>query len=302
MNLRILSIDDRALFERYLRAHSHGLAVYSFANIFIWTAIYRVVWCECGGSLCVFFEDHLGSFMNLPPLGEEPDGMAAAWAFEYMDSKNSRKEYSRIENVEAGPAGFYGRLGYSAVCKPPDYVYRRSRLASLAGDPYKAKRANCNYFEKHSGGRLVPYAAGMHDECVRLYDDWEMSRAAGNPDALYRGLLRDSRKTLLTALAWQEPLRLTGRVAVVDGVIKGFTFGYEVRPDMFCILFEVADLGIKGLSQWMFRQFCKELAEYEYINAMDDSGIPGLCRVKESYCPCAKEQAFIIQRDTGARS
>ena len=55
---------------------------------------------------------------------------------------------------------------------------------------------------------------------------------------------------------------------------------------MFCVLFEIADLNINGLSQFIYREFCQELmSSYRWINAMDDSGLENLKRVKRSYHP-----------------
>ena len=62
--------------------------------------------------------------------------------------------------------------------------------------------------------------------------------------------------------------------------------GYPLNLDTFCLLFEITDLNIKGLSQFIYREFCKELTNrYKWMNAMDDSGLENLKRVKQSYHP-----------------
>jgi uncharacterized protein len=66
--------------------------------------------------------------------------------------------------------------------------------------------------------------------------------------------------------------------------------------DTFCILYEITDLTIKGLSQFIFRQFCSELKDYRYINVMDDSGLENLKRVKLSYRPLKVIPAYIVKR------
>ena len=83
-----------------------------------------------------------------------------------------------------------------------------------------------------------------------------------------------------------DALGLVGRVVWIDGEIRGYTFGYPLNVDTFCILFEVTDLKIKGLAQFIYREFCKELMDtYRWMNAMDDSGLENLKRVKNAYHP-----------------
>ena len=82
-----------------------------------------------------------------------------------------------------------------------------------------------------------------------------------------------------------QALGLVGRVVFIDSCLKGYTFGYPLNSEIFCILFEVTDLSIKGLAQFLFRSFCQEGTAYRWINAMDDSGLENLKRVKLSYRP-----------------
>jgi hypothetical protein len=65
---------------------------------------------------------------------------------------------------------------------------------------------------------------------------------------------------------------------------------------VFCILLEIADLSIKGASQYIFWKFSSELKDYTYINIMDDSGLLNLKTVKLSYHPEILASNFIISR------
>jgi hypothetical protein len=109
-------------------------------------------------------------------------------------------------------------------------------------------------------------------------------------------MLKDSRRVLEEALENYSRLRLRGKVVEIDGRIRGFTFGYELNQDTFCILFEITDLSFKGLAQYIFRQFCRDLEEYKYINIMDDSGLENLERVKLSYQPVRIASAYAAQQ------
>ncbi len=94
-----------------------------------------------------------------------------------------------------------------------------------------------------------------------------------------------------------ESLGITGRVVKIDDRIEGYIFGFESNKDIFCILLEIADPGINGLAQFIFREFCKEMNGYTYINALGDSGLENLRNVKLSYRPFRLVPAFTAYRD-----
>jgi len=296
MILKELTIEDRNLVDGFLSRMPRSLSVYSFAQFAVWKGLYQIGWARVNESLCIFFKDRLGVFMNCEPLGPGASGQTVSAVFAFMDSVNSNPAYSRIENVEEPRLPFYLGLGYEAVAKAGDYVYERGALAGLRGDRYKSKRAACNFFAGEYRADFIPYEGRYRDECVELYDLWAKGRAARNPDSIYVGMLKDSRTCLICSL--EEPLNLglTGRLVLIGGRVRAFTFGYELNSDTFCVLFEVADLSFKGISQYIFRQLCAEITQYRFINAMDDSGLRGLRDVKRSYRPCAVIASYIVQR------
>ena len=91
-------------------------------------------------------------------------------------------------------------------------------------------------------------------------------------------------------------LGITARIVKIDNEIKAFTFGYKLNKDTFCILYEITDLTVKGVAQFIFRVFCEELKDYKYINIMDDSGLENLKVVKLSYHPVRLIPGYIAKR------
>jgi hypothetical protein len=122
-------------------------------------------------------------------------------------------------------------------------------------------------------------------------------RAASVKDRVYQGMLEDNLNSFVTMLEGFWHLDLTGRVVKIKGKIKAFTFGFKLNHSTFCILYEIADLACKGLAQFIFRSFCQELKQYEYINAMDDSGLDNLKKVKLSYRPVKLVSSYIATRN-----
>jgi hypothetical protein len=296
MKLKNLTLREKPLVDSHLAYTTRCLAVYSFAQIYIWKNLYSIYYRLLDNCLCVFFADSTGLFMNWEPLGRKVSARVLDEAFAVMDKRNKNKQYSRIENIEESRIQFYSSLGYEVVAKGPDYLYNRISLARLAGDRYKSKRSICNYFEKHYRCDYKPYDLAFAPECLKLYDAWSQSRAKNNPDFVFRGMLGDTKLCLEIALKEYSKLGLMGSVVFVEKQLVAFTFGHALSKDTFCILFEIGDLFYKGASQYIFRQFCNELAQYHYINAMDDSGLDNLKKLKKSYHPARLVPAYIVQR------
>jgi len=297
MKLNKLTLKDHKLFNRYLALAAHELAAYSFANIYIWRPLYDIGWVVIENSLCVFFRDQVGCFMYLGPLATEKRPQVIKQSFAIMDSINQNKEISRIENIEQGDLEYYRALGYLGHEKYPDYLCLKNDLAQLRGNKFKSQRASYNYFVKHYDFDFRRMKQTDKKECLSLFNLWLKERKTRCQDDLYCGMLEDNRKVIKEALADYEELDLEGIVISVDDRIKGFSFGYKLNQETFCILYEITDLSIKGLAQFIFRQFCRELKTYKYINIMDDSGLENLRKVKLSYKPRRLIPAHIITRD-----
>jgi hypothetical protein len=299
MDFKKLSLADKKVFRRFLAAAAHELAVYSFANIYIWRGLFDIFWAVIDDSLCLFFRDKTGTFMNLCPLGKSIKPEVLGEVFKIMDGMNKNPAVSRIENAEAKDTAFLEGLGYACRQKPADYLCLRKDLAELKGDPFKSKRACVNYFIRNHKSQYLAYRDDYRQDCLKLYKSWMLKRQDLSNDPVYRGMLLDSFSCLEVLLRDYPALDCLGRVVKIDGEIKGFTFGFELNRETFCILFEITDLSCKGLSQYIFRQICAQLDSYKYINIMDDSGLTNLKKVKESYRPARLIPSFIITRKDG---
>jgi hypothetical protein len=297
MKLNKLSLSDQKLFNRYFDLFPQELAAFSFANIYIWRTLYDIEWVVIKKSLCVFFRDPAGCFMYLPALAARVSPEVIAQSFAIMDKLNKNKDISRIENIPYEELDFYRSLGYRVYEKYPDYLCLRSDLAQFKGNKFKSQRAAYNYFIKH-----YDYTAGClrlvdRADCLNLFGFWIKERKAQCNDPVYCGMLEDSRKVIQTALNNYKQLNLEGIVVMLNKEIKAFSFGYRLNCNTFCILYEITDLGIKGLAQFIFRRFSQELKGYKYINIMDDSGLENLRKTKLAYKPARLISAYIINRD-----
>ncbi len=299
MKLNNISLKDKGIFNKFLSLKPHQLSTYAFENIYIWKGLFDIQWFVFHDSLCVFFQDKFGCFLYLAPLSKKKNPGVIQKTFESMDRFNKNKDISRIENIEEPDISFYEDLGYACENKSYDYLCSRGELAKLRGNQFKSKRSCLNYFIKHYDFEYLPFSLKDAEGCLDLYNIWKEEREKRVKDPVYRGMIGDTLICLKVALKDYRNLGLTGRVVKIDKEIKAFTFGFKLSLDTFCILYEITDLSIKGLSQFIFRQFSSELKGYNYINVMDDSGLENLKAVKLSYRPIKLIPAYIAKRKNG---
>lgn len=297
LRLKKLTLKNKKVFNEFLNLSQHELSVYAFENIYIWAKFYDISWAIFRDNLCVFFRDKIGCFLYLPPIGKKKDYRAAEEAFKIMDGVNINKDISRIENLEEKDVVFYRDLGYECRYKSTDYICKRADLASLQGDKFKSKRACFNYFTKHCvDSEYLPFSLKYRASCLELFELWAGQRKAKLEDKVYRGMIDDSKACLNFLFDNYRSLDILGSMVKIGGKIKAFSFGFKLNQNTFCILYEITDLSIKGLAQFIFRKFSEELKGFRYINIMDDSGLDNLKKVKLSYHPVKLIPAYIVTR------
>lgn len=301
MILNNLSLKDKEIFNKYLALHEHELSVYAFANIYIWKGLFDIRWAVIEDSLCIFFSDKIGTFLYLEPLAKTIKAEVVGEVFKILDRFNPNSEISRIENAQKVNLDAYLRFGLEVKEKSCDYLCLRNNLTGLKGNEFKSKRANCNYFIKHYKFEYTRFLAQDKNDCLKLYNLWAKRRKDNIKDDYYRFMLEDSLESLSVLLDNYQDLGCTGRLVRIDGQLKAFSFGFKLNESIFCILYEITDLSVRGLAQFIFREFCSEIADYKYINIMDDSGLENLKQAKLSYHPVKLVPAYIVKRKNGQK-
>ena len=291
MQLHPLTLDDKSIFEVYAsQMHTH-LSSYAFAPIYVWRNHFQYYWVLLHDRLCVFAKQGDDYFMPILPIpcavGDPAYLNVVRDAYQFMLESNRNPQIARFENVPQELLPTIKNQGFHAIQKETEYVYRIEDLSELRGDRYKQQRHAYNVFIKQFPSITCdPYQPTDRDACLNLYGTWRMSRSEKYGDAIYQAMLDDSKSAHRIGITHAEELGLVGRVVRIKGEIRAYTFGYELNSETFCVLFEISDLSIKGLAQFIYREFCIELmGNYKWINTMDDSGLENLKRVKRSYHP-----------------
>ena len=291
MQLQSLTLNDTPIFEAHAHRNCTRLSHYAFAPLYVWREHFQFYWTLLADYFCVFAKQGDDYFMPILPMPiemENPKYLNVVNKVHHFMLDTSRNPHIvRIENVPQEMIAFFEKNGFRATLKETEYLYETEALVELRGDRYKQQRHAYNSFvAKYPSAKLRPYTAADRDACLSLYDRWRERRSEKSDDPIYNAMLNDSGSAHRIGVSHADALGLLGRVVRIDGEIRGYTFGYPLGAGTFCVLFEITDLGTKGLAQFIYREFCRELKDtYKWINAMDDSGLENLKRVKRSYHP-----------------
>ena len=273
-----------------------ALSAFHCVSVYLWQGMFDVFVCTIDDSIGIFFNGSGSWFMYLPPLGTPVTPAVAEQWFAFMERRNSSSGISRIENVDRDTAALLGGWGYRVVKEHPEYIYRRAALVHLRGKRLKSKRSAYNSFAAKNHAVYRPYEESDRAPCVDLCRRWGSRQVekAGS-DEYRRALAEDSVKIQLSMFERDLfSVGLVGRVVAVEGNVAGYTFGFMLNDDTFCVLFEVCDYTLNGIFQYIFREICYEMRAATYINVMDDSGIEAVRRVKESYCPDMMVERYTV--------
>jgi hypothetical protein len=195
---------------------------------------------------------------------------------------------SRQQTEQAQAWGFQLRRTFT------EYVYDRSLLTGLHGDPYRAKRAEVNHFLKENTVLLRPYRKSDLAACGQLFELWKDQRLPAMDGGMGEKMIQSSQKAHLRALLQGEDWGLDAWVVLVGSRLAGYTVGGVVNSSTYGIYLEVADLTVKGLSAYIFTNVCRQVEAYPFINAGDAEGLPRLAEAKEHWHPVEKRQLFAV--------
>jgi hypothetical protein len=285
--------------DTFLKYHPTHLSYHSFVPIFIWQDFFDFEMKQIDGNLCIFAKDKAGIFLYISPLGKDISKKCLQGCFDYMNQINKNGTLTRIENVGQDAWKKFDKNNYQIQNKSQEYIYQREHICQFKGNAYKSQRSSHNHFIKSYDSSFLPYEKSMREECLSLYNDWAKSRLQAHDDEMYRFMIEDNAKVHAMALKFSNELELVGRVVKINNKICGYTFGFPLDKDYFCILFEITDVTFKGLSAFIFREFCKDraLSSYQWINAMDDLGSKNMKQTKLSFHPVSLLPVYTIKEN-----
>ena len=314
--LRNVEASDAPVLNGYFATLAEPLSDYTFSQIFTWRNSLRLLWRELHGHLCVFANGAGDLTLLLPPIGCGDAPRALRAAFELMDDYNGQHGVPDRSRVEYASEELLTRLapGRSRLSVTPmghDYVYDTGRMIDLAGGDLASKRQAKNRFVRNYGHRVETYDAARHlAVCLALLHSWNDHQSHQHADAPTTNAIKRQKELLATELALQhaDALGLAGMVVHVvgdDGVesLRGFTLGERLGREQSSIVVEKTDLGVKGLAQFIFSEFCRvHWSDRPLVNVGDDWGLETLAWTKQSYRPVKLLKKYVLRQERVAMS
>lgn len=237
------------------------------------------------------------AYFPIPPKPFNKETFQAA--FEYMKAVNGPGQgISRVEGLTEDQKKEAEGWGFPSRPTLAEYLYDRSQVAGLQGDPYRAKRGEINHLLKNHSVVLRPYRQGDLKACGDLFEIWKSRRLPALQGEMGEKMLLSSQKAHFRALHQGEDWGMDAWVVVLGNRLAAYSVGASLAPDTYGIYLEVTDLTVKGLSAYIFANVCRQVEGHAFINGGDAEGLPRLAESKEHWHPVRRLQLYAIDPPT----
>ena len=267
---------DREKIDRYLQCDGEISADRCFVSVFVWQNIFGTEYCIEDEMLYIRF-NYDGVYDYAMPVG-------------FGNFKKSLKKIlkeaeqipmpCKISNISASRVPEFGGFEIYPERERFDYVYDSESFIELKGKKLHAKRNFINRFK-------ADYDKRWEYRNIDFENDRELvfEFAKDRCD-------EEEKNALKSAFEHHKSLELYGGILFVDSRVAAYTVASPQNSEVMDIMFERADVGIKGSSQMIANEFARNnCRNYKYINREEDMGIEGLRKAKLSYCP-----AFLTEK------
>lgn len=288
-----LSIEDKELFDRYLKPYIFSTCEYSFTNLFIWRKGCDIQYSFIDDALIIKKMDFDGSYHFMQPIGYKHENLKAI-----VDTLQNYKEAANMDYLfKDAEENFINELNsiypdkfiISEDRNNFDYIYSSDRLISLSGRKLHGKKNHYNNFIKNNNFTAAPISKDNTCECIKAAKEW-----CNKNDC--KGYLLFELRAIEELLKNIDRLDFIGMAVYVDKKLSAFTIGEQMNRDMAVIHIEKADSDINGLYTFVNKTFVEDyFNDVPFINREQDLGIEGLRHAKESYQPLRLEKKYSIQ-------
>nr|WP_286207910.1 DUF2156 domain-containing protein [Clostridium caldaquaticum] len=287
-----MTLDDKKLFDTYLKPYKFLTSEYSFTNLFIWRKALDIQYTVYKDALIIKKKDFSDNYHFMQPIGYNREFLT-----QILDILiNYRKEFGLkylfkdcetpfIEELKS----IYGEnLSYEEDRDNFDYIYESSKLISLSGKKLHSKKNHYNHFVKNNIYNVVPINEENINECMKAACEW-CNRIG------CKGYVKHELKSIQELLINREKLDFVGIAIYVNNILSAFTIGEKMNANMAIIHIEKADTNINGLYTFINKTFVETcFKDVPYINREQDLGIEGLRKAKLSYQPFKLEHKYAV--------
>lgn len=287
-----LALDDKSIFDKYLKPYSFRTSEYSFTNLFIWRKALDIQYTIFKNILIIKKKGFDEEYHFMQPIGYTKDNLKEI--IELLDSQRNKNNMkylfkdAEIDFVQEIKSTFGNTYNIEEDRDNFDYIYESSKLISLSGKKLHSKKNHYNNFIKNNRYETVEINNKIIEDCMKTACDWCKINEC-------KGYLKYELKAIQELLQHTEELDFIGMAVYVDEKISAFTIGEKMNENMAIIHIEKACTEINGLYAFVNKTFIeKYFSTIPYINREQDLGKEGLRKAKLSYQPVKLEPKFIV--------
>ncbi len=295
MNFKNLESLDIPIIKNYLLKTNPELSTYSLPSLFLWDeCIYKYRITQLDSFLIVLEEsiDKKEKTRILLPLPYSD--LKVEKLVEIMKITNQKYIFYVPESYIQKNPDLNKFFNISPQSEFNDYIYLTDKLSELNGSKYSGKRNLINQFLKNYEGSFeIKNITKQNIEDI-IYLSQKTYSQTDKTSAIE--FLECEKKAILNIKKFFEYIEFKGISVYINGEIKAFAIGSELNRETFLCNFEKADKTIKGLYQFIDREFAKILKDkYKYINKESDLGKESLKKAKLSYHPIFLIKSYILE-------
>jgi uncharacterized protein len=293
LNFKDIRIEDKSIFDRFLKPYLLSTHEYNFTNLFLWKDFCKTQFCLYKDSLIIKKKDYYeNATFFMQPVGYDPSVLPEIMEMlikiknkenlEYVICDAEKAFIDELERLFPGSFIFNDQDGSA------DYIYEKEKFTLMQGAELQTKRHHYNHFIKHFSYEIRSVTDENIEECNCFVKAWcHENNATGS--LAYEGTVIGG------VLNQRKILGYDSMVIYVNDKISALMIGEKLNENTGVIHVEKADKKIKGLYNFLKKAFTETyFSELKYVNWEQDLGLPGLRKVKSEYMPYKLEPKFSV--------
>lgn len=293
MKFKSLSLEDKEIFDEYLKGNRFKTCEYSFTSLYIWRNAYDIQYSILRGILIIKKRDSEGSYHFMQPLGYTLENLKEVIdaLIEYKIKFNFKFLFKDVEEqfIKDLRSIYFDGFCITEDRDTFDYIYDSSSLIKLSGRKLRNQKNHYNNFIRNNRYKITNISKEEIYQCVKLSEAWYEQKEI-DKDNLYHEL-----RAIEELLQNRDKLDLECMAVYVNEKLSAFTIGERLNDEMAIIHIEKANSKVNGLYNFINKTFVEEyFSDVPFINREEDLGVQGLRMTKLAYKPVKLEPKYNI--------
>lgn len=292
LEFKQLTLEDKSLFDKYIKPYTFNTCEYSFTNLIIWRKGCDIQYTIYKDVLIIKKKGFDGSIYFMQPIGYTKDTLKEVVDVltEYSIVNNMKYVFRDVETdfINTLKIIYTDKFLIEEDRDNSDYIYNSSDLINLSGKKYHGKKNHYNNFIKNNEYRTESLSAKVIEDCIKAAETWYINNNS-------QGYLLYELNGIKELFNNSEKLDYIGTAVYVNETLSAFSIGEKMNDSLAIIHIEKANPDINGLYTFINRYFIENyFSDVPFINREQDLGIPGLRTAKLTYKPVRLEVKYSI--------